>query len=502
MDATMIDQARQNTETRTVTGELDQLATKANRRHGAVMEALRNSVYAAKDAGDALHAAKELVPRGQWGVWLKQSFDASPETARVYMRVSEHWEYHVKPVLDAKPGMTLENVKRILRRAESKDGIVAPAEQTHEIVRTSLRKSFQLWIDRLPDEAVEVLNKRWDDVWEGVQRHLFDDSGIEFDADETPIRAYTQPGLPEADVTEADGEWDDWNAVVESDSAQKKDTREADAVDSESVVDYRFDHELLANLTPIECGWLANGASIWLKRDDLYELGGAQGGKVRACLELSKGAKGLVTAGARQSPQMQIVSRVAHYLGIPCRCHIPEAPTQEPTPEMVDAKKHGAELVHVYRGYNNVIISSAKHDEKLKEGWTYIPFGMESNDAMNCTRGQVRDIPPDVKRIVIPLGSGMSAAGLLWGLQDAGLDIPVLGVRVGCDQTKRLDKFAPKGWREQMTIEDVSGKYPYKKRVKASIGDIALDPIYEAKAAEYLQDGDLFWIIGVRAGVK
>jgi 1-aminocyclopropane-1-carboxylate deaminase/D-cysteine desulfhydrase-like pyridoxal-dependent ACC family enzyme len=354
----------------------------------------------------------------------------------------------------------------------------------------------------LPDEAVEVLNKRWDDVWEGVQRHLFDDSGIEFDADETPIRAYTQPGLPEADVTEADGEWDDWNAVVESDSAQKKDTREADAVDSESVVDYRFDHELLANLTPIECGWLANGASIWLKRDDLYELGGAQGGKVRACLELSKGAKGLVTAGARQSPQMQIVSRVAHYLGIPCRCHIPEAPTQEPTPEMVDAKKHGAELVHVYRGYNNVIISSAKHDEKLKEGWTYIPFGMESNDAMNCTRGQVRDIPPDVKRIVIPLGSGMSAAGLLWGLQDAGLDIPVLGVRVGCDQTKRLDKFAPKGWREQMTIEDVSGKYPYKKRVKASIGDIALDPIYEAKAAEYLQDGDLFWIIGVRAGVK
>jgi len=503
METKMIDQARQNTKKRTVTGELDQLATEANHRHGAVMEALRNAVYAAKDAGDALHAAKELVPHGQWGVWLRESFDASPETARVYMRVSEHWENQVKPVLDANPGMTLENVKRILRRAKPKDGIVPPAEQTHEIVRTSLRKSFQRWIDRLPDEAVEMLNKRWDDVWEGVQRHLFDDSKIEFDADETPTRAYTQPGIPEADVVEAaadpdEAEWDDWNTNVESDSAHKNEVEEADAADSESVVDYRFGaiegEDNVPDFTPIE-----RHGKIWTKRDDMFKVAGAQGGKVRACWKLSQGAIGLVTASSRHSPQMQIVARIAERMGIPCHCHIPAA--KEVTPEMRDAEAHGAVLVKHRPGHSNVIWSRAMKDA-VEHDWTYIPFGMESTDAMNCTRQQVKNIPGGVKRIVIALGSGMSAAGVLHGLRNAALDIPVLGVRIGKKPIKCLDKFAPRGWREQMTIVDATEKYKYRTPVKATIGEITLDPIYEAKAAEYLQDGDLFWIIGVRAGVK
>lgn len=38
---------------------------------------------------------------------------------------------------------------------------------------------------------------------------------------------------------------------------------------------------------------------IWLKRDDLFEIAGVRGGKVRTCWRLSQGSVGLVTAGSR-----------------------------------------------------------------------------------------------------------------------------------------------------------------------------------------------------------
>ena len=43
---------------------------------------------------------------------------------------------------------------------------------------------------------------------------------------------------------------------------------------------------------------------LWLKRDDLYSVAGVAGGKVRSCWALAQGARGLVTAGSRASPQV------------------------------------------------------------------------------------------------------------------------------------------------------------------------------------------------------
>ena len=52
-------------------------------------------------------------------------------------------------------------------------------------------------------------------------------------------------------------------------------------------------------------------------------------------------------------------------------------------------------------------------------------------------------MPREIKRLVIPVGSGMSLAGVLWGMKDCGLSVPVLGVRVGADPRKQLAKYAP-----------------------------------------------------------
>lgn len=247
-------------------------------------------------------------------------------------------------------------------------------------------------------------------------------------------------------------------------------------------------------LTPIE-----KIDGVYVKRDDLYCMAGIRGGKVRACWHLathgSAPCEGLITASARKSPQAQIVARLAHRLGIPARCHMPQG---EHTEEMEDMEAHGGTLVQHRAGYNNVIIARAMADVTARPTWRYIPFGMENAAAMGCTRRQVVGIPADTRRVVVCLGSGMSAAGILHGLEDAGLEIPVIGIRIGADPTKRLNSWAPFGWRDRMTIIDVTDKTPYHVAVEAHIGNILLDPNYEAKCLEYVRKGDLFWLVGIR----
>lgn len=243
-----------------------------------------------------------------------------------------------------------------------------------------------------------------------------------------------------------------------------------------------------SELTPVE-----RHGDLWLKRDDHYQRAGIRGGKVRSCWALTEGAVGLVTASARVSPQAQIVARIAQCRGIPCRLHMP---TGAMTPEMEDAVAHGGVLVQHKAGYNSVICARAKEDASARK-WLYVPFGMEFPRAVQATRRQVGNVPAAVQRIVIPLGSGMSAAGVLWGARDNNIKVPVLGVQIGADPSKRLNSYAPPGWRSRLRIETAEAKH-YAKHVDAEIDGVKLDPHYEAKCVKYLRPGDLFWIVGIR----
>lgn len=254
--------------------------------------------------------------------------------------------------------------------------------------------------------------------------------------------------------------------------------------------------------TPVEMH-----GGVLVKRDDLYCRAGIRGGKVRACWHLASrtedrlgnpllAAEGLITASARKSPQAQIVARIANRLGIPARCHMPQGAKTE---EMEDMEAHGGTLVQHRAGYNNVIIRRATDDHRDRPGWRYIPFGMEHPDAMACTRAQVSSIVGhEFDRVVVCVGSGMSAAGILRGMRDHGLKQPVIGIRIGADPIKRLNAFAGFGWSQQLKVVDVTGDVPYHQAVDARLGDIVLDPHYEAKCMEWLQPGDLFWCVGIR----
>ena len=240
-------------------------------------------------------------------------------------------------------------------------------------------------------------------------------------------------------------------------------------------------------LTPVQ-RW----GDYWVKRDDLFVVGGSRGGKVRTCLALAAAAAdtpGLVTAGSRHSPQVNIVAGVAAHLGIGARVHVPEGPA---TAELIAAEAAGADVHRHQAGRNTVIVARAREDAKA-QGWLNIPFGMECAEAVTQTGTQVRDLPADVARIVVPVGSGMSLAEILSALDPT---IPVLGVVVGADPTARLDKYAP-GWQDRVTLVHSGSDYADPAPV-TDLHGLPLDPHYEAKCLPHLRAGDLLWVVGRR----
>lgn len=252
----------------------------------------------------------------------------------------------------------------------------------------------------------------------------------------------------------------------------------------------------ISDITPVE---FYEKEGIWLKRDDLFSVCGVKGGKSRAAYQviqqlLEQGYKTMVTAGSRQSPQCEIVSYICEDLGIDCKLFMPNG---DPTSVIkhIEENSH-SEIIRVKPGYNNVIIARAREfAEHL--GYGYIPFGMECEENVEVTSKQTVNLPVDkMKRLVIPVGSGMSFSSIVTGLTRQGVDIPILGVRVGKDPEKIINQYAE--GIDFVDYEIVDSKVGYHTPVEAYVGDYQLDPIYEAKCREFLQEGDCLWVVGKR----
>jgi 1-aminocyclopropane-1-carboxylate deaminase/D-cysteine desulfhydrase-like pyridoxal-dependent ACC family enzyme len=246
---------------------------------------------------------------------------------------------------------------------------------------------------------------------------------------------------------------------------------------------------------------------VLVKRDDLFVLDGQRGGKVRTCVKLAmfgvlkhrtsgrSGQPGLVTAGSRHSPQVAIVASVARSMDLPCRVHVPDG---DDTPETAWAMSRGAQVVRHRPGHNSVIKARARTDAEAND-WIHIPFGMEDIEAVRQTSGQVASLceVQEWERLVVPVGSGMTLAGILKGFEVRGEERKVLGVVTGADPVNRLDRYAPVFWRDMVTL--VPALVPYGQHVPgARLGDLPLDPVYEAKTLNFLTEWDALWVVGRR----
>jgi len=247
-------------------------------------------------------------------------------------------------------------------------------------------------------------------------------------------------------------------------------------------------------LTPIE-----KHGKVWVKREDKYNVYGANGAKARSCFYLvnkakEMGYKTITTAGSRKSPQINIVAQICKHLGLAFVAHCPQG---ELGSELLAAQKAGAHIVQHKAGYNSVIVARAKSYAEENNAFE-VPFGMMCREAVSQTFYQVTQLPEEIKRIVIPVGSGMNLCGLLHGLKQANNPIKVLGIVVGANPTKSLEKFAPSDWRNRVQL--INAGVDYHTEIKDNVyRGILLDPIYEAKCIKFLKPYDLFWTIGIRS---
>lgn len=251
----------------------------------------------------------------------------------------------------------------------------------------------------------------------------------------------------------------------------------------------------LDELTPVE---YYEDEGVWLKRDDMFEIYGVRGGKARSAYQvilelLEQGYKTIVTAGSRQSPQCEIVSFICESMGVDCKLFMPFGGD---TSVITNIKNNRhTEIIRVRPGYNNIIVARAREYAENR-GCGYVPFGMECARNVEVTSEQVRNIPMECSRVVVPVGSGMSFSSIVTGMSKYGIEKPLLGVRVGKDPTKIINEYA--FGLDLMDYEIVESSVDYHEPVDAYVGGYNLDPIYEAKCFEFLERGDLLWVVGHR----
>lgn len=245
------------------------------------------------------------------------------------------------------------------------------------------------------------------------------------------------------------------------------------------------------DLTPVE-----RYGEVYIKREDLWSRSGASGGKSRAMFTEAEGRPGLITAGARNSAQIERGALVAQALGIPARIHTGHGAD---TPEIATCRAAGAEVLQAKPGRLTVIRARLREDAEEHKDWAVFPFGMESPVYLQQVAEQTANIPEEVQRVVVPYGSGMTLAGVLLGLADR--DLPVLAVSVGQGSHNYLDKYAPEGWRDRVEVVEHPSDYS-DPAPEVMYQGVVLDPLYEAKCIEYLRPGDLLWTVGVRTSAR
>lgn len=165
--------------------ELAILAAKANDCHWKYRTKAVALLPLVKVAGEALIAAKALVKHGEWLDWLRSNFDASFDTAEVYMKVARHWN-KLQQALQANPKLSIdEALKRLKDRPAPGQPAPAPVpvprprayyEPTPaDLARTELRDWLKATLRAFTDAEVLYLVKQGRDLW----NYLWDTLGLE-----------------------------------------------------------------------------------------------------------------------------------------------------------------------------------------------------------------------------------------------------------------------------------------------------------------------------------
>lgn len=274
-------------------------------------------------------------------------------------------------------------------------------------------------------------------------------------------------------------------------------------------------------ITPVE-----KHNSMYFKRDDLYQPFDdipLSGGKVRQCLSLlaikqqyiKDNCNNLVVTGTGvTSPQGIIVTRSAKYFDINSCIFVgntkPESIRKNTL--MMNILYQGGHINYESKqGYENCLNAVLK---RTYPNAYHISFGLNAPEVPEAilwsTANQVQNIPDELDYLIVPCGSCIMLSGILLGIKKYNKQVKnVIGIQIaGYDRTKVIQGLINENLPYKLLL---SKDYPYSKHLKSAVDGIVLDPLYEAKAYDYMtkymlndisNKKTLFWIVGNSTPVR
>lgn len=262
------------------------------------------------------------------------------------------------------------------------------------------------------------------------------------------------------------------------------------------------------NLTPVV--WYGK---FWAKREDkahFTDHTAPSGSKVRQFLQMASEQPGVpMVVGCASYSAMQIyVASAAKDAGVEAHIFVPRR--KERTEATQYAESMGAIIHEVFPGYANVYRKHARDFVESIGG----AVRWDSKRAIRDTVLQCMNIPMECKRVVVPTGSGLTAAGVMTGLAILKRsDVEVVAVCVSDladeDNIQHNCDYMLHAMTGHYIDPILTPRKPVLRMIRATGGygvhryetlpdGVPLDPYYAAKAVPYLEALDTLWVSGMR----
>lgn len=271
------------------------------------------------------------------------------------------------------------------------------------------------------------------------------------------------------------------------------------------------------DLTPVQ-----EIAGMLFKRDDLFAPFGAgevNGGKLRQCMMLVEAAlrrqpdmKGIITYCSIHSPQGPITAATARHFHLPCIVAYGGAGdisiATGAMPRL--AMSYGAKVQVVAKNGRHIVLKQKAEALAKAGGLFVVQYGINLDDygevLLGAVAEQVQNIPDDLDDLYITCGSGITASGVIIGIERYGKRVKNIHlIATAFDRQEKVRATLRRfGVKREFVYHDLfhTPGFVYEKQQKMRIGGLKLHPQYEAKTLKYLVDNGLntrnalFWIVG------
>jgi D-cysteine desulfhydrase family pyridoxal phosphate-dependent enzyme len=260
------------------------------------------------------------------------------------------------------------------------------------------------------------------------------------------------------------------------------------------------------------------GPELWIKRDD--QTGLAFGGNKTRKLEylvadaLDKGARTLITRGARQSNHCRQTAAAAAKFGLGCILILSGEPAPEASGNLLLDRLMGAEIVWT-EGDDPDRILELTYERVQDEGRfpSLIPYGGSNAVGASAYAFAMRELKEQGQafdRIVFASSSGGTQAGMITGAAMEGLEARITGISVDLEADGLRARISPllgqiaeligMDLDPQAATIDVNERYlgggygvlgePEREAIElfARQEGVLLDPVYTGRAAAGLID--------------